>query len=212
MKSTQSTVFRHTQVFWFGFCLYVLAGGFLLLGYQKGAFELLVNQYHVVWADIFFKYFTWVGDGIFYVAVAAGLFFYRRRVGILLLLSYAITGLAVQLLKIFVFAEMQRPKAFFGDTVVLRFVEGVEMHTHNSFPSGHTVSAFSLACVLVLWLKSPLWSIICLLCAVLVGFSRVYLLQHFFLDTYCGAILGTWLTALIFYLFTRKFPLSSPVK
>ena len=45
--------------------------------------------------------------------------------------------------------------------------------------------------------------------AVLVGFSRVYLIHHFFIDIYVGSIIGT-LLAIIIYSFWVRFQPKEP--
>jgi membrane-associated phospholipid phosphatase len=200
---------KPNHIYWFtGFIVYLIAGAIILLTHTKGEFELTVNQYHTEVADYFFAYYTWVGDGLVYVVIAIIIFFmYSRRAGVLALVCYAITGLTAQILKKTIFQGYPRPKAFFDDSVVLHFVQGVEIHNSNSFPSGHSVSVFSLFCLLSLYFKQPFWSVIFLFLAILGSFSRVYLLQHFLVDTYFGAIIGTVLTLILYYAFTKRYPI-----
>ncbi len=93
---------------------------------------------------------------------------------------------------------MSRPKVFFQD-IDLHFVEGVSIHSRYSFPSGHTLTAFSLATLLVfLFPKQKMLAIVAFICSLLVGISRIYLAQHFFKDVYAGALMGTLFTAVLF--------------
>ena len=51
--------------------------------------------------------------------------------------------------------------------------------------------------------KSHLLSILFALTAVLIGFSRIYLSQHFFEDVFVGTIIGTVVTFLIYFWLDR---------
>ncbi|MBS1563115.1 MAG: phosphatase PAP2 family protein, partial [Bacteroidetes bacterium] len=72
----------------------------------------------------------------------------------------------------------------------------------NSFPSGHTTSAFALATILALHATKKGWGVFFLLLAVGVAYSRIYLGQHFLPDVTMGAILGT-VSGLLVYAFVN---------
>lgn len=160
----------------------------LLLAYPKGSVELWINQH--IRLDNFFLWVTYLGDGILYVLVSLAMGFKNKRWGLFAVLCFAITGAFSQFLKIVIFPDMPRPSAFFGEDITLHFVKGEKIHTSNSFPSGHTTSAFSLALVLSLYFKKSWVSVVCIMGAILAGFSRVYLMQHFFIDIFFGAWIG----------------------
>lgn len=72
-------------------------------------------------------------------------------------------------------------------------VPGVELASgFTSFPSGHTLSAFALYSVLTLTLSERhyRWGLLFALLAILVGTSRVFLVQHYLVDVLCGAAVG----------------------
>jgi undecaprenyl-diphosphatase len=58
----------------------------------------------------------------------------------------------------------------------------------SSFPSGHAMSAFAVAAAIALLAPRLRWPVLAL--AALIGFSRVYLGVHFWLDVLAGAALG----------------------
>jgi membrane-associated phospholipid phosphatase len=160
---------------------------------------LLFNQYHPQWLDIFFKYTTNLGDGLISILAAVLLLALRKKKkAMTVALAYIYSGLLIQIAKrIF---HMPRPKYFFEQTLFqyTHFVDGVRMHDQNSFPSGHTASAFALATVMVLVFKKKKISLLCLLAATIIGYSRIYLAQHFLIDVVCGALAGI-ICALISY-------------
>ena len=64
----------------------------------------------------------------------------------------------------------------------------------NSFPSGHTVTAFSAAIVILYLTKNKNWSILLFIVALAVGYSRMYLSEHFFEDVIVGSVIGVLIT------------------
>jgi membrane-associated phospholipid phosphatase len=71
-----------------------------------------------------------------------------------------------------------------------------------SFPSGHAMSAFAVAAAIALLAPRLRWPVLGL--AALIGFSRVYLGVHFWLDVLAGAALGMAIGALIAVAFRRS--------
>lgn len=98
-----------------------------------------------------------------------------------------------------------RPFAYFeqmGIATQLNLVEGVKVHTGStSFPSGHTMAGFALFAFLAFcWPNKKLSGTLFFLLALIVGLSRIYLVQHFFKDVYLGAILGVLIAMGWYYL------------
>jgi len=69
----------------------------------------------------------------------------------------------------------------------------------HSFPSGHTCAAFCLFSFLAMLLKPGYkWiGLIFFTFALLVGYSRLYLAAHFFIDAYVGSLMGATFTAVV---------------
>jgi len=175
---------------YFGGLLIILSASVVLLLFtgKAGSF-IFLNSYHPFLLNVFFTNYTFLGDGIF--ALCLILFFlYRQRKqqAFALLASFLISGLAVQVIKNFVNAP--RPKIFFEAGQYLYFINGVSHGGHSSFPSGHTATAFAIATVIVTILKIKKWQLLVLFAAALVGYSRIYLAQHFLIDVIVGALIG----------------------
>ncbi len=155
-------------------------------------------------SDVFFKYITEMGAAVPFV-IAALLMLWRVKEGLYLLVAEGVTALFVYPLKKY-FAE-PRPKLFFQETmpdVTLHSVEGVSMHMHNSFPSGHTATVFcAMLCLSVICRKRPWLSVLFFLTAVLTGYSRIYLSQHFAQDVLAGTIVGTVAALLTTWWYSR---------
>lgn len=163
----------------------------LIMVYGKGPAHLWVNQWHSPMADIFFKYITHLGDGAVFPVLIIVLAFIRFRWAIYELLAALLTLLFVFITKQLIFNGMPRPTKYFENLETLHLVEGVKMHAWNSFPSGHTITAFAICMILVLIVKSNYLKFLFMMIAMLAGFSRVYLSQHFLGDVFTGAIIGT---------------------
>lgn len=160
-----------------------------------------LNSYHTPFLDTFFKILSNFAEWYGWVLATIIAFFIQVRYGVFSVVALLLSGLISQLLKHFVFLSEMRPSYFFSASE-LNLVEGVQLHTHFSFPSGHTTAAFSIFLVLTLILTKkykPL-SLIFFLLALFVGYSRVYLNQHFPIDIVVGSALGTVVTLFTFWL------------
>jgi membrane-associated phospholipid phosphatase len=111
----------------------------------------------------------------------------------------------VQTLKRIIYFDAYRPAKFIGHDL-LYLIPGVDIHTDNSFPSGHTTAAFAFFAFVSLLFHHKKWvQVACLIMAALAGYSRMYLSQHFLEDVVAGASIG--LTCfLITYLIVGLIP------
>ena len=184
-----------------GFYIYYLflgIGIIVLFFSDKGNFLLWLNAHHNSASDFFFKYWTHLGDGLLFAFLGI-LFLMTSYYNTLVLIFTVISQtIIIQGLKRFVFDDVVRPRLFFEDFNALYQVPGVEIHAYNSFPSGHTATAFTVAVLLSLMIKNKYWTALLMVLAILVGLSRIYLLQHFFIDIYFGSLIG-FLNALIIH-------------
>lgn len=189
--------------FFVPFILFLLVSAAFMLAFDSITLHLYLNRWHTPAMDIFFQYYTHLGDGLFYamVCLVAGLL---RKYPQALYLS--VTGLltmaCVQIGKRVFFAEINRPAAYPAIVDALSFVEGVNIHLHHSFPSGHAASIFALSAALViLWNRKAIHGLLFIF-SLTVAYSRVYLSQHFFSDIVAGAAIGV-LCALVTYSFLK---------
>lgn len=175
-----------------------------LLAFPKGELELLINKYHSPGLDFLFKYITHLGDGSLLAVLLVGFLFYNYYLSILAAFSIILQSVIVSLFKRLIFKGLERPLAFFGEDVHLNFVDGVDVHSSNTFPSGHTATAFAIFALLFIAFNNRqlIFALLPFILAFLVGLSRVYLLQHFVVDAYFGAIFG--LISVIFGLYLMK--------
>ena len=197
-----ASLYKENRLFFFVFLLFFLASAFVLLFFSKTDGFYLLNTYHTNFLTTIFTWFTYFGDGLFSVGTGVLLFAFNKRfVSLMVLSSYAISGIIAQVLKYFIIEP--RPAVYLKDSSYPYFIDDVTLHNLHAFPSGHTASAFALAAVLSFAAKNKTYSILFLVAAILVGYSRIYLAQHFLTDVLAGAIIGV-LSAIICWVFFEK--------
>lgn len=187
------------------FLVILFSGLALLPFYDKGAIELKINQFHHPILDFFFANITHLGDGLILIIPIVLFIFHKYCYLILLAISSVIHLVLVHIAKKWVFHGMPRPAEFFKD-ISFYEVPGVELHHWGSFPSGHTTTAFMLATFLYLVLPKKMkihWLLMGI--AFLVGFSRVYLMQHFLMDVWAGALLGIFSSLISYFIVLKVF-------
>lgn len=180
--------------------VFVITGILFLWIYHKGPVHLTMNSWFHPNLDPFFRYFTWLGDGLIYAFFIPLMALIRWRYFLGLVFTGIITLLLTGFLKQVVFEGEPRPAKYFEETHQLRLVEGVEMHHYNSFPSGHTLAAFACYGFFAFISTRNIFKFTFFLLAFLVGYSRIYLSQHFLQDVVAGALIGTAVATLGYYL------------
>lgn len=180
-----------------GVLLLTLAAAMLI---PKGTDVLWVNGNHNEFSDRFFTFITYGGDGKIFVPLVVILLFVRFSYVLAALVAWIGHGLVCSLLKRLVFPSALRPAGAI-DNDLLYFVPGVDVHTNYSFPSGHTATAFCFAILLALLVRKRIVFYVLIALALIVAYSRIYLLQHFFIDVVGGALIGTMIAFATWYLF-----------
>lgn len=169
---------------------FFIAVAIFLLSYYMGKAQLflLLNGNASSIADIFFFIFTYGGDGLMWIPVLLiVLFILKRKDAMPLLVSaFVLSTIFTQVFKIFIFPGEPRPAKAIANASLIHTVTGVEVHSLSSFPSGHAGTAFCFYLIFCLLLTQNRWLITGLLYALLVGYSRVYLAQHFPFDVAGG--------------------------
>lgn len=170
-----------------------LGGVLLLLSYYIGKIEffLLLNNDMGRAADIFFQYYTYAGDGILWLGWFI-FFIVSKKYKLLPILFSAIlfSTVITQFSKQVILPDEARPLLAISDQHLIHYVKGVTVHSINSFPSGHTVTAFTFCILIALLSKKKIWPIAAFVAAGLVGYSRIYLGQHFPLDIAAGMLVA----------------------
>ena len=200
MKNTVIRLYHQNKTLFILYFIILIICSYVLLAYLKIEIHIFINEQHSSFLDLFFKYITFLGSGVFFVLLSLAFAIIKFRISIALFLSYILSGICVQLCKRVIFTEMERPVKALKGIYDLYLVNGVDMHLYKSFPSGHTATAFSLFIVMAFISNNRYIKLVCLITATLVGYSRIYLSQHFLIDVWAGSIIGL-VSAIITYLY-----------
>lgn len=191
---------------WKGFVIFssVLVGTGVLVANDESIyknFKLFQSRNH--WVEKVSPKITMLGDWGTDIGIA-GLFFFggmllkdrkARDTGLMAWEALLHTGLMVQVVKHM--AGRQRPRVesgidyWYGPAAFFKRYSQGSFSRYDSFFSGHTVSAWSLATVIAENYKEHLWvPITCYGLATLVGLSRLIEDDHWLSDVFMGAAVG----------------------
>ena len=185
--------------------LFLIGSIFLMLLYNKPELHIMFNQLNTPFLDGLFKRMTYLGDGIIYLFLLAILLFYNYRWSIIFTSAVVFSSVLVTIGKRSLFPDSYRPAKYFElyQNYQLHIIKGVDLHSLHSFPSGHTCTAFTIFFMLAFLVKSNALKFVCFLIALLTGYSRIYLSQHFLIDVFTGSVIGTGSILLAWQYFER---------
>ena len=158
----------------------------------------ILNRVHEVFHDI-----TWLNYAMKYISMLAAhgeisiaccailLIFKRtRRCGFAMAVALVVDFVVVNLiLKNAVGRERPWTHEELGWAEDFYAQYGIELSTDYCFPSGHTAITFCAAAVLVIFYRAK--AIPAVFVALLIGFSRIYLCEHYVSDVAAGIIIGS---------------------
>lgn len=186
-------IVRQHQYLIISYFVFLIAGIITRIQIDKGDIIFFFSEIRTPFLDYFFGFATKLGEVMAYVLLIILFLFIRYSYSILVVLSAAFAGVASAIFKnIF---RHPRPKPYFeslGIDISDIAVNGHDLYTSqiSSFPSGHTISAFTLFSVLALLSKNVVLQISLLVVAIIVGLSRIYLVHHFLEDVLLGSFIG----------------------
>jgi len=193
MKIGIKVVLNRIKPFFILYLLLLCACLVIKLLFTKDEIYFWTNSRFSDWGDFIAPFITDLGNGWTTVILSAILVLFNYRKAFLLATSYAVTSISAQIIKHI--AKTPRPKLYFQDQLSrIHFVKGQYIDSFDSFPSGHTVTAFSTALLITYLCKNKNWGIVLVIIAAMVGYSRMYLSEHFFEDVMAGSALGVFLT------------------
>jgi len=205
--NTFKWVLNRAETFIWLFLGWNILGTILLKWMGNHQLFLKVNQCYSSSADFFFTYFTYIGDGLFNVILSITLAVNNKWRGLLMFICFAVSGGLSSLFKKVIFGDYPRPVLFFREAEIpIRIIPGISLPEHFSFPSGHSITAFSAFMLIALFYKNRNISVLCFIAAVLTGFSRVYLAVHFPADVLVGGLIGVGSNVLVLYIVAKFYP------
>ncbi len=194
----------YNPYFFIPFIIWVILGAIALFSFDKKLLFTIVNSNNHHMVDILMYYITMLGEGIVSGIVLLLLLFYRSFRNwwyfSAAVLSNVIPPFIIQIVKHSV--QAPRPLNYFNGANWIHILPEWPRLMNNSFPSGHTCAAFCFLTLLAIFLRPKYkWiGLLLFVLALLVGYSRLYLAAHFFVDVYVASIIGTIFTASIIFL------------
>ncbi len=193
----------HKNLFFIlAFIFIQIIGMYIVFSTDKYSLHLEINSFHSLTFDYFFKYATYLGDGMVFLVAVLIVLWKRKEMFTVFLMGSLMTLLTSFVLKNYICYNYPRPYEVFGDR--LHLIVGEHMRHWHSFPSGHTMSAFAMFFLMIFISNKFYYKSIWLLLAILAGISRIYLSQHFFEDVIGGSLIG-FIIAVFAYLLGTKF-------
>lgn len=174
----------------------------LLLGYKESF--LLMNGQHSAWLDWPMFAITHLGDSMILASILSLILVWKKPQAVInIIIVVIITGVLGQILKGLFFEGWDRPLRVFNESPIVHTLPHYRLF-HNSFPSGHSITAIA-AFTSLTWSLRPSWwlQIVAALIALAITYSRIYLGVHFPGDVLAGSLIGL-ITALLILPFINK--------
>lgn len=154
--------------------------------WELNILDLIQSHFRCGFLDWFFSTITKLADsGIFWILLAVTFLFFKktRKTGLMMGVAL-LCGLIVGNLTLKPLIARIRPYDLNPSAMLL-----IDKLHDFSFPSGHTLSSFEGATVLMI--RDKRFGIPAIVLASLIALSRLYLYVHYPTDVLVGAILGT---------------------
>jgi len=101
---------KHNLTFYIGYLMLLMFAVIFILNTDQLELHSIINQHvGISFWDQFFKYITHLGDGLFLMTLAVGLFLVDSKKALTLLIAYGISGGLTQFLKVNFFNDVMRP-------------------------------------------------------------------------------------------------------
>lgn len=150
--------------------------------------------------DFSFVSFSLLAEGWMWIPYFILLFGWFKKDHLFILLNFLISTLLTQLPKNLFWDQLSRPMASGIPHDQIHTVKGVTLNMWNSFPSGHTATAFTIYLVTVFFFPKKEIVILGAFYAIACGYSRVYLAQHFPLDVAGGIVVALITVSISIYI------------
>lgn len=153
--------------------------------YELSALHAIQDLMKCDFFDIFFSYVTRLGDnGIFWILLTIIFLCFgkTRKIGITMGVSL-ILGLVLCNLTLKPLIARTRP--YMEDPSLMLIIPA---ESDFSFPSGHTVC--SVECAVAIYINDKKMGLAAIILAIIIAFSRMYLMVHYPSDVAVGVLLG----------------------
>ena len=187
------------------FIFYEVVGWLFVSTFDRIDQLQFINGHNSAVADLVFQALTATAEVVLPILLLLYLLRFQKDFALPYVYSYALSTGLIQGLKHLVFTDALRPLAYFaGSGVKWHIIPGLLISEFNSMPSGHTGAAFFMFFWVAVLLRRWFWGLLAGIIAVGVAYSRVYLFQHFPVDTLVGAAIGVGSSALFYSIYDAK--------
>jgi membrane-associated phospholipid phosphatase len=181
---------------------FIVIGLYTLCQIEKGDETIFFSHHRDLYSNYFFRAMTALGEALPYIIGSVFLAFKRYRYTLMTgMIALVVTVIAAIIKDNF---GEPRPFTYFTDLERLEEIAFLDevfiLKGLNSFPSGHTMSAFAIYGFFsfILPARYKTWGALFGVVACLVGISRMYLAQHFLKDVLGGAIIGIFIAIILY--------------
>lgn len=172
--------------------LVILVGAlFYCIKYPREEIALWLNQWNTRILDYPMLWITYIGTAPAYLLLILAILWKTKSRNIFCsgLVAFACTAITTQVLKRLFFYNIWRPLAVIPQLFLqVPFPKDIELQ--YSFPSGHSTVIFALFALICYYSSRSLLIWLSLGIAILVAYSRMYLLRHFLIDITVGSMIG----------------------
>jgi membrane-associated phospholipid phosphatase len=169
--------------YYFGLAIVLLVISYFWIILTSASFPTLwANRLHNQYLDVFFSNFTLLGEWPLISLSIAFALYKQPKLGLWFGCCFLIELFIVQGLKF----GLNEPRPIQELGKALFEAPGSPIAAWKSFPSGHTAGAFTALGLFAVIANSRFVEILYVIIAALVGFSRLYLGQHYLHDVAAG--------------------------
>jgi membrane-associated phospholipid phosphatase len=205
-------LYESNRQFFLGLIIFLFAALLLLMLFGNATTVISLKAHRCFWVNVFFINYTFLGNGLFAISLAMFFMFYlkQKQTGILLCTGFLLSAILIQIFKNII-----------GLAPIELYTEPLQNLFYNTdnvnknyliFPSSYTAAAFSIAMILELKCKKTFQQIMILLAAILVGYSRIYLVQNSISDVLAGSLTGIFSGVIVYVLAVSKVSIKAKLK
>jgi membrane-associated phospholipid phosphatase len=191
-------LFKANLCFFVPYFAFLITALSAMIIFTKAEIHIWFNGFHTHLLDKMIPVYTYLGDGTVAFILLIAFLFVKFRYAIASALSNVFVILSTYVLKQIIFNNEPRPRRFFTEIYTgaydLYLVPGTNPEWMDSFPSGHTTTAFATYFLIAAVSKNNYVKTGMFLLALSVGYTRIYMSNHFLQDVAGGAFLGVALS------------------
>lgn len=179
---------KGNTIFIKGIITYILFLSILCIMLPKGSESVFCYAHYGKIQNFFFKNISHLGE--YYLLIPLGIYilFKRKELFPTVTFIFIFQFLIVHILKRVL--DFPRPILFFEKNLSFDLIPGVPKLLNHSMPSGHTALGLCLFYIISYLFPKSSIQLVCLILAIGIGLSRIFLLCHFTEDVLVGTIIG----------------------